>query len=109
MNRRLRIKNFKLEALILWNQKDRITKFKNTNTNIKSEFARKARSKTPIEPKYKIELKVNDLVKINDGPLKGFEAKITEIDEDKGKIKVLMNMFGRETPVTLDFLQVKKI
>ena len=61
------------------------------------------------EPKYKIELKVNDLVKINDGPLKGFEAKITEIDEDKGKIKVLMNMFGRETPVTLDFLQVKKI
>ena len=55
MNRRLRIKNFKLEALILWNQKDRITKFKNTNTNIKSEFARKARSKTPIEPKYKIE------------------------------------------------------
>jgi transcriptional antiterminator NusG len=61
------------------------------------------------EPKYKIELKVADLVRINDGPLKGFEAKITEIDEDKGKIKVLMNMFGRETPVTLDFLQVKKI
>jgi len=61
------------------------------------------------EPRYKIELKVNDLVRINDGPLKGFEAKVTEIDEDKGKIKVLMNMFGRETPVTLDFLQVKKI
>ena len=61
------------------------------------------------EPKYKIELKINDLVRINDGPLKGFEAKVTEIDEDKGKIKVLMNMFGRETPVMLDFLQVKKI
>lgn len=61
------------------------------------------------EPKYKIELKINDLVRINDGPLKGFEAKVTEIDEDKGKIKVLMNMFGRETPVNLDFLQVKKI
>jgi len=61
------------------------------------------------EPKYKIELKVNDLVRINDGPLKGFEAKVTEIDDDKGKIKVLMSMFGRETPVTLDFLQVKKM
>lgn len=61
------------------------------------------------EPKYKIEFQLNDLVRINDGPLKGYEAKITEIDHDKGKIKVLMSMFGRETPVTLDFLQVKKI
>lgn len=61
------------------------------------------------EPKFKIELKINDLVRITDGPLKGFEAKVTNIDHDKGKIQVLMNMFGRETPVTLDFLQVKKI
>lgn len=61
------------------------------------------------EPQYKIELKINDLVRINDGPLKGFEAKVTEIDENKGKIKVLISMFGRETPVTLDFLQVKKV
>lgn len=61
------------------------------------------------EPKYKIELHINDLVRITDGPLKGYEAKITEIDQDKGKIKVLMSMFGRETPVSLDFLQVKKI
>jgi transcriptional antiterminator NusG len=61
------------------------------------------------EPKYKIEFQVNDLVRITDGPLKGYEAKITDIDKDKGKIKVLMSMFGRETPVTLDFLQAKKI
>lgn len=61
------------------------------------------------EPKYKIELRLNDLVRIIDGPLKGFEAKVTEIDEQRGKIKVLMNMFGRETPVNLDSLQVKKI
>ncbi|MCL5795044.1 MAG: transcription termination/antitermination protein NusG [Patescibacteria group bacterium] len=61
------------------------------------------------EPKYKIELKINDLVRITDGPLKGFEAKVTEIDEEKGKVKISINMFGRETPVTLDFLQVKKI
>lgn len=61
------------------------------------------------EPKYKIELQIDDLVKINDGPLKSFEGKVTDIDDDKGKIKVSVSMFGRETPVTLDFLQVKKI
>ncbi|EKD56174.1 MAG: hypothetical protein ACD_58C00283G0004 [uncultured bacterium] len=61
------------------------------------------------EPKFKIELKPDDLVRIIDGPLKGFEAKVVEIDEQRGKIKVLMNMFGRETPVNLDSLQVKKI
>lgn len=61
------------------------------------------------EPKYKIEFKANDLVRINDGPLKGFEGKVTDIDEEKGKIKVLVSMFGRETPVSLDFLQVKKV
>ena len=60
------------------------------------------------EPKYEIDLKLDDLVQINDGPLKGFEGKVTEINNDKGKIKVLVSMFGRETPVTLDFLQVKK-
>ncbi len=61
------------------------------------------------EPKFKIEYKPGDLVRISDGPLKGFEAKVTEIDEDKGKIKVLVSMFGRETPVSLDSLQVKKV
>lgn len=59
------------------------------------------------EPKYKIELKQNDLVRIIDGPLKNFEARVTDIDEEKGKIKVLINMFGRDTPVKLDFLQVR--
>ncbi|MCX6806946.1 MAG: transcription termination/antitermination protein NusG [Candidatus Berkelbacteria bacterium] len=61
------------------------------------------------EPKYKIDLTLGDLVRIVDGPLKGFEGKVDEIDEDKGKIKVLVSMFGRETPVNLDFLQVKKV
>jgi len=61
------------------------------------------------EPKYKIEFSIGDLVRITDGALKGFEAKVEDIDFDKGKIKVLVNMFGRETPVNLDFLQVKKV
>jgi transcriptional antiterminator NusG len=61
------------------------------------------------EPKFKIDFSVNDLIKITDGALKGFEGKVEEIDQEKGKIKVLVSMFGRETPVALDFLQVKKI
>jgi len=61
------------------------------------------------EPKYKIDVGLGDAVKITDGPFKDFDGKVSEIDEAKGKIKVLVNIFGRETPVELDFLQVKKI
>jgi transcriptional antiterminator NusG len=61
------------------------------------------------EPEYKIDVEVNSPVRITDGPFKGFEGKVAEIDESRGKIKVLVSMFGRETPVELDFLQVKKI
>ena len=61
------------------------------------------------EPKYKIDLTMSDVVKITDGPFKDFEGKVHAIDEERGKVKVLVNMFGRETPVELDFLQVQKI
>ena len=61
------------------------------------------------EPKYKIEFKLGDHVKITDGPFKDFDGKVAEIDEKRGKIKVLVTMFGRETPVELDFLQVRKV
>jgi len=61
------------------------------------------------EPKYKIDVVVGSPVKIIDGPFKGFEGRVSEIDESKGKIKVLILVFGRETPAELDFLQVKKI
>lgn len=64
---------------------------------------------TKEEPKYQITVFVGDPVKIVDGPFKDFDGKISEVDEAKGKIKVLVNMFGRETPVELDFLQVRKI
>ncbi len=61
------------------------------------------------EPKYKIDFKIGESVKITDGPFTGMEGAIDEIDQDKGKVKVLVSMFGRETPVNLDFLQVKRI
>jgi len=61
------------------------------------------------EPQYKIEVKVGEMVKIIDGPFKDFDGKVAEIDEEKGKVKVLVNMFGRDTPVELDSLQIKKL
>lgn len=61
------------------------------------------------EPQYKIDVDVGDAVKITDGPFKNVEGKISDIDNERGKVKVLVSMFGRETPVELDFLQVKKI
>ena len=60
------------------------------------------------EPKYKIDFSLGELVGITDGPFKGFDGTVSEIDDQKGKIKVLVNMFGRETPVELESLQVKK-
>lgn len=59
--------------------------------------------------KHKIDFMVGEPVIVADGPFKDLEGRIGEIDEDKGKIKVLVSMFGRETPVELDFLQVRKI
>jgi len=61
------------------------------------------------EPKFKIDVSEGSPVRITDGPFKNLEGKITNIDEAKGKIKVSVSMFGRETPVELDFLQIKKI
>jgi transcriptional antiterminator NusG len=61
------------------------------------------------EPKFKIDVSEGSPVKIVDGPFKNFEGKVTSIDEARGKIKVLVSMFGRETPIELDFLQIKKI
>jgi transcriptional antiterminator NusG len=59
--------------------------------------------------KHNIDLEVDEAVIIVDGPFKDLEGKVGEVDESRGKVKVMVSMFGRETPVELDFLQVKKI
>ncbi len=59
--------------------------------------------------KHKVDLVPDDMVIITDGPFKELEGKVGEVDEHSGRVKVLVSMFGRETPVELDFLQVKKI
>jgi len=60
-------------------------------------------------PKFKTAFSVGEAVKIIDGPFAEFLGTVSEIDEEKGKVKVLVSIFGRETPVELDFLQVAKI
>ena len=61
------------------------------------------------EPQHQINFEVNEPVRITDGPFKNFEGKVSNIDQERGKIKVLITMFGRETPVELDAMQVKKV
>lgn len=59
--------------------------------------------------KHNIDLVTGEIVRIADGPFKDLEGKVDAIDQERGKIRVLVSMFGRETPVELDFLQIKKI
>lgn len=63
----------------------------------------------PKEPKFNVDFKKNDLVKIIDGPFRDYEGKIAEVDEERGKVKVLVSIFNRDTLVELDSLQVKNV
>ncbi len=60
-------------------------------------------------PKHNVDIAVGDQVTIIDGPFKELEGKISEVDAERGRAKVLVSMFGRETPVELDFLQIRKM
>ena len=60
-------------------------------------------------PRYKTKLSLGEAVKVMDGPFTGFLGTINSMDDEKGKVKVLISIFGRETPVELDFLQVQKV
>ena len=72
---------------------------------VESLFSRMSKA----DVKHTIDMVKNDIVKITDGPFKDMEGKVNEVDDSRGKVKVLVSMFGRETPVELDFLQIKKI
>ncbi len=60
-------------------------------------------------PQFKINVEEGDAVKITDGPFKDFDGKVSEVDREKGKVKVMVSMFGRDTSVELDSLQIKKL
>ncbi len=72
---------------------------------ITSLFARMQKD----DSNHAVEFEVGDLVQVIDGPFKEFEGKVGEVDTGRGKVKVFVSMFGRETPVELDFLQVRKL
>lgn len=75
----------------------------------KEEFDTLMKRMSTDTVKHTIDLSMDDHVMIVDGPFKELEGKVSGVDEEKGKVKVLVNMFGRETPVELDFLQVKRV
>jgi transcriptional antiterminator NusG len=78
-------------------------------TPISEEEVKSLQKRMGVEdPKFKMDVAIGDPVTINEGPFKNMEGKITSIDEAKGKVKVSVTIFGRETPVELDFLQIKK-
>jgi len=76
-----------------------------SQAEIDAIFARMEKDDT----KHQIEIELGELVAIIDGPFKDFEGKVSEVDNERGKVQVLVSMFGRETPVELDFLQIKKM
>lgn len=61
------------------------------------------------EAKMTVDIAVGDLVKVTDGPFKDYDGKVSEVDEERGRVKVLLPVFGRETAIELDSLQVRKV
>ncbi len=81
-----------------------------TPTPVSDEEMKSLQKRMGIEePTYQMDVIVGAPVKITDGPFKDFDGKVSEVDEARGKVKVLVSLFGRETPVELDFLQITKI
>lgn len=81
-----------------------------TPTPVSDEEIRILMKRMGVEdPKYTIDVSPGAPVQVTDGPFKGFEGKVADIDEARGKVKVFVSLFGRETPIELDFLQIKKI
>ncbi len=79
-------------------------------TPVSDSEIKKIKKRMGVEdPKHHIDYSEGEVVSITDGPFKGFDGAISEIDTSKGKIKVMVSMFGRDTPVELDALQVTKV
>jgi len=91
----------------------RVTGFVGSGVNpvpvSETEMAELTRRMEEDVTKHDVDLQIDEAIIIIDGPFKDMEGKVIETDEKNGKVKALVSMFGRETPVELDFLQVRKI
>jgi transcriptional antiterminator NusG len=74
-----------------------------------ARIVQKAEEKTEEAPKLKINFAVGDRVKINEGTFENFEGEVATIDEASGRVSVMINIFGRSTPVELEYWQVETI
>lgn len=61
------------------------------------------------EPKHIIDVVKGDIVRLTEGPFKDMEGRVDEVDEERGKLRVLVSLFGRDTPLEVDWIQVKKL
>lgn len=90
-----------------------VTGFVGTSTQptpVSDQEISKIKKRMGVEdPKHNIDFQEGEVVSITDGPFKGFDGSISEIDTQKGKVKVMVSMFGRDTSVELDALQVTKV
>lgn len=90
-----------------------VTGFVGTSTQptpVSEQEIKKIKKRMGVEdPKHFIDFTEGEVISITDGPFKGFDGSISEIDNQKGKVKVMVSMFGRDTSVELDALQVKKV
>ena len=75
----------------------------------KEEAAQILRQMTAEAPKVKVTFSRGQMIKIVDGPFADFEGKVDDVNQEKGKVRVLVSIFGRETPVELDFLQIDRL
>lgn len=61
------------------------------------------------EPKFTVDIGIGEMVRITDGPFKDYDGKVSEIDAERGRVKVMVPVFGRDTAIELDSLQIKKL
>ena len=107
--------NMEMTPDALWVVKDTpgVTGFVGSSTDpvplTQAEVDRLLRTHSELRPKVRAEFAVGESVKVISGPLSDFTGEIAEINAEAGRVKVLVSIFGRSTPVELDFIQVEKI